>query len=132
MPKCWRASSQIDNHIKNFPNRDPNQFSLRTADLIVQAAYYISGRVRMIILNKANRNAGGGHRLLVVAFEKKSALIGENIGLQNESVRKRCLDLLHGLDLERGLAQDSQQVRPIGIVSHRIALCLERFCIDIA
>src|SRR6185369_7019621 len=85
LAKPRRGASHVDSHVKHLAARHADQFSLRLADLVVQAAQHGMRRARVIVLHESGRHPGrlleGG---LVEAFHEETALVAEDLGLDDE------------------------------------------------
>ena len=82
LTKCRRVSAKIDKDIKNRTLRHPDQFSLRSLDLIMEPAQHIFGRAGVIVLNEVLIDAYLGKLLSIPGLKEKPTVIAEDLGLQ--------------------------------------------------
>src|SRR5262249_12580932 len=91
------AFTDVDGHVVDGAASRPNQLALRMRrQLVVQAAQNAALRSRMVILDEGDRAADGVvEQPLVEALREESALVPEDLRLENQYVRNGSRRDLH-------------------------------------
>ena len=80
--KSGRTTPEIDRDVVDFSAQTADELSLRLLDLVMQTAYHVLVRERLVVLNKGAHNAHFRQNALVVAFEKGTPAIFEDPGFE--------------------------------------------------
>ncbi len=94
-PEGRRAAPQVDRNIENLAGDRANEFALGLANLVVQSANDVLFGKRMIVLHERLTNAEARKGALVVAFQKKSAIIAEYARFEKQKSGKAGRDRFH-------------------------------------
>src|SRR5438874_3917527 len=86
----------------------------------------------MIVLDEPLADSQLGENFFVVAFEKKSAIVFEDFGGENQRVGQRTFNDLHAASSEYALFQNLQQISPVTIIFHRLCGVLYLLCRDVS
>ena len=94
-----RTAPEIDRDVVDFSAQTADELSLRLLDLVMQTAYHVPVRERLIVLNERTHNAHFRQSPLVVAFEKVPRLSSKTLGSSKLYIRNRGRYRLHLLAL---------------------------------
>ena len=109
-----RVAPQIDRDVPYVAGEYANEFSLRPAELIVQATQNTARGERLIVLNKTGWETCRGEGLLTENFREPTPAVAKNPGLEEFDVLQRSLNDLHKASLAYRLAINSvYTARPI-------------------
>lgn len=94
-----RAAAKIDGDVPNVARKHADQFSLRLAELIVQAAKNTFGRKGLVVLNELGRKSGLGKGGSVEDLSEPSAAVAKAFRLNQFDVEQRRIENLHPTSL---------------------------------
>ena len=104
-----RTAAEIDRDVVDFSAQTANELSLGLLDLVMQAAYHVLVRERLVVLNEGAHNAHFRQNALIVAFEKGTPAIFKDPGFEKLDIGDfgRCSILIefsphYGFDLHSG------------------------------
>lgn len=80
--EVWGASAKVDCDIPDMAGEHADEFALGLAELIMETAKNTLGRERLIVLNEAAGQSGGGKGGGVIEFGKPTATILKQPGLK--------------------------------------------------
>src|SRR4051812_35211373 len=92
--KRWRTAAHVNNNVENFSLHYAAQLRLRMLQLIMQPANRSLHRFRVIILDEVIGYPKLGEFFAMIAFHKKSARVGEHLGLNQKYPGQRSFNPL--------------------------------------
>jgi hypothetical protein len=104
-----RIATQVDRHVEDFSAQTTNELSLGLLDLIVETAYHVFARKRLVVLNKGTRDSQVDQDALIVALEKRSPVVFKDSGFKELHISnpgRYCLHRLASLSLVKISARD--------------------------
>ena len=84
------VTAKIDGDVPDVSGEYADELSLRLLELVVKAAKDTARGFRLVVLDEAVGEAGGGERLFVEDFGKPTALIAEASGAAKKDLVQRC------------------------------------------
>src|ERR1700733_7584742 len=95
LAECRRMPPEIERHVVDFSAQTANQLSLRVVNLIVETANHIPPGERLIVLNERTLDTQFRQSPLVVAFEKSTAGVLEDLRFKQLDICNAGRDCLH-------------------------------------
>jgi len=90
-----RSRANVHGYIKNPACENLDQFSLVMGVLIVQPSHGTTDRIGQVVLDKGYIDAVFTVLFLVEGFHEKTALVGEDIGFDDEDAFQGCFKDFH-------------------------------------
>ena len=75
--------AEIERDVEDFSAQTADQLSLRLLDLVVETAHHIPPGEGLIVLNEGTRDTEFRQSPLVVAFEKSTPAVFEDLGFKH-------------------------------------------------
>ena len=91
-----RALAQVDGDIEDFAARDPHQFALGLAQLVVQATQDAVGGFAVVVLHELVVSAVLLKLGLAEGFHEEATFVAEYLGLDQDDVGDGQRDVFHG------------------------------------
>jgi hypothetical protein len=95
LPKRRRFMPYVDDYIENFSPSHKNQFSLRMLYLVMQPSKHPSFGTGAVVLYECLFDPKFPITTLLIAFQKESAIIAENVGLDQQDSGQGNLSRFH-------------------------------------
>jgi hypothetical protein len=108
--------AEVDRDVEDFSAETANELSLRLLNLVMETTHHVPPGKGLIVLNEAAGDAEFCQNPFIVAFEKRPAVIFENVGFNDLDVCNRGRNCLHQFTLQ-SLLQASLCGRQLGTAS---------------
>ena len=117
MTKLWRADPNIDGYVEKGSSRTSDQLSLCVRLLVMQSPKHATRRSGVVVLHERPGNPRLPEALGMPGLHEETALVGEDVGLDDQDSGEWGLD-----DLQGGRDDTAGRMRYCLVMHRRLAL----------